>query len=254
MIKAGRLFVFLLASIIEVQVRAAIVMLPNQEVVFQEPAGCVFKESMCAMKTKPGYKFETKIGATSLIMGSDTIIVRTAQDSLLLVQGEIWVKAAGEFHVRSEYGEVKLNEDGEAWFVRSQKRVLVRTLREGSVVSARNSRDHLLLLQGFEIAMEGVTASGYGRLSVPTVINFRDHLRRWARLYRGPKKEFVNELQRFEPIIYEAAIQSSDLHVEMAKRHIASEQAALDRRLDEQKRIERENARLRKLFRDRLER
>ncbi|HEX4926288.1 MAG TPA: hypothetical protein VFV50_19495 [Bdellovibrionales bacterium] len=254
MIRLARVLLFVLASIVEVQVRAAIVMLPNQDVVLQEPADCLFKESMCAMKTKPGHKFETKIGSTSLILGSDTIIVRTAQDSLLLVQGEVWVKAAGEFHVRSEYGEVKLNEDGEAWFVRGEKRVLVRTLREGSVVIARNSQEHMLLLQGFEIAMEGVTASGHGRLSVPTVINFRDHLRRWARLYRGPKKEFVNELQRFEPVLREAAIQSSDLHVEMAKRRIASEQAELDRQLEEQRRIERENARLRKLFRDRLER
>jgi hypothetical protein len=82
-----------LASTMEVEVRAAIVSLPNQTEVTQEPAECLWAESTCALKTQTARKYETKIGSTSVLMGPDTIIVRLNQDSVLLVQGEIWIKA-----------------------------------------------------------------------------------------------------------------------------------------------------------------
>jgi hypothetical protein len=79
-------------------------------------------------------------------------------------------------------------------------------------------------------------------------------MRRWARLYRGPKKEFKNELQRFDPILRQAAIASSELHASLAKRYLASQKAVDDEAELRRQEYQRESARLRKLFRERLER
>ncbi|MEQ1878060.1 MAG: hypothetical protein ABL958_15565, partial [Bdellovibrionia bacterium] len=92
MIRALQFLFFLLASTVEVEVHAAIVTLPNQAEVAQEPAGCLTAQSVCAIKTQDGRKFETQIGSTNVLLGPDTIIVRLNADSLLLVQGEVWLR------------------------------------------------------------------------------------------------------------------------------------------------------------------
>lgn len=246
---------FVLASTIEVEVRAAIVSVPNQDVVTQEPADCLWADSTCAMKTQSGRKYETKIGSTSVLMGPDTIIVRLSADSLLLVEGEVWVKSENSpFKIRTEYGDAEVAAAGEAWLVRSEKRVLIRSMRFATQIHARKSEEVIPLQPGFEVYLEGITSKGFAHLTIPSVLDFRDHMRRWARLYRGPKKEFVNELQRFDPILREAAVASSELHVELAKRYLASEKASDDEAKLKREQYERESARLRKLFRDRLER
>jgi hypothetical protein len=253
MIRWAQGALFLLFSIIDVQVRAGIVALPNQPEPLQEPAGCLWNESQCALKTSSDRKFRTQIGASEVVIGPDSIVIRLDSSALLLVSGEVWVKTSGQFYVRSEFGDYRVIE-GEGWIVRDEKSVLVRSLRGEGVVFSRNRPEDLPLLPGFEVRLGGVGKSGGGSLSIPTVIMFRDHLKRWARLYSGTKKEFVHEIHKFDPVLREAAVQASEMHEGLIKRQLASENIENQRLREQRRKYDEETARIRKLFRERANR
>jgi hypothetical protein len=218
--KFFKFFIFTLFSIVDVRIHAATLALPFQKDIVQEPSSCLETEKVCAIKTLKGRKFEFKIGTVQIIMGSGSSLIRTGVNSAILLTGEMWVRADSSFEVQSEFGIYKIFH-GEAWIIRSEDRLTVRTIRGIGELTPRGDQS-LPLPAGFEMWIAGIGKKGHATASVPQVFDFKDQVRRWAKLYPLSRKNFKDELKFLRETLVVAVEMSSEFNSKIVQREVAS--------------------------------
>lgn len=195
---ALRLFLFILVFVLDVRVKADIVALPNAREVAQEPDGCLLAASVCALKTTADEKFKLRLGESEVVLDASTAVIRQAENEVALLTGTIWVRSKGAFAVRTIYGEVRAPQ-GEFWVQNSSGRTWVYAIEGALVLEPRAGElaNAIRLDPGEENWLGPVGLDGSGSSGVPRAIVPREHIRRWARLYAGTRKQFEQEVRTF---------------------------------------------------------
>jgi hypothetical protein len=244
-----RFVLIVLVFFVDVQVKAGLSYQKMSEPI-QEPLRCLSQNVVCVISTFEKSKYSLTLGAAEVVLGGRTTIIRNDADQITLISGEIWVRSNGPIKIGSEFGTFELNRSS-GWVIKEGGRMLVRTSEGAGVLTPRGGTE-LGVPAGFEMWVSAVDSSGVAQTSVPTAIDFRDHMRRWAKLFPGTRLEFKKEVTAFRDTWFESVEKASTFHFETVQRGIASEQDARRRQDQVLEKIKRENQRLRKLFRKKL--
>jgi hypothetical protein len=228
------------------------VLLPKAKDVLQLPAGCLKAQTgECAVSTRAGERYVLTFGHSKLTMGSRTAIIVDDQSRVSLVRGVVWIEAGAAMTVRSEYGEARSGR-GEFWIVKSQDRVTVTAVDGEVELRPRGASDSLWLLPGLENHMGHVRSDGVAATGVPVPLNWRVHIRRWARLFDGSPAEFKERVMDFQEKWQGATLQAAAIHGELLARKVASLEAEHAAREDHRRKVEARNREMVEMFRRRV--
>lgn len=240
-----------LLACLAISVQAAdIISLPNQEKLIDEPQGCLRAlETFCSVRTSSREKFKLQLGQVEVVLDAATTVLIRSQDEVSLISGTIWVKAEKGFVVRSEFGQVK-TAGGEFWVSRARGEGLWATaIKEDLQLAPRGLIQEIVLQEAEENWLGRVSKDGVAQTGTPRVLDFPEHINRWARLYPGPKDTFEQEVRTFKYTWKKVSEENAKLHQDLSNRRIATIDSE-KRRQDEIRRAqEAENKYLRDLFR-----
>lgn len=247
--RAGlRIGIAILASFVDVSVRAESAQIPFAKEIQLEPADCWDKGvGPCAVRTSAGEKFKLPFNGGEIVLDGSTIVARVSAQELRLVAGTIWVKAAEATVVQCEFGAVRA-EKGEFWVYRTQERMTVAAIDTTVSMRPRGaaSEDALDVLPAMENWVGKVAnQTGRAQTGIPTAISIRDHLVRWARLFSGGRAQFEKDAESLYERWTEATAAAADIHKQLYDRRLAAVRADGARR-DEERR--REQARTKELI------
>ncbi|MGE3973228.1 MAG: hypothetical protein AB7F59_01735 [Bdellovibrionales bacterium] len=247
--KVLKYFLVFMIFFIEIRVKASVAY-PKLGEAIQEPLNCLAQQVVCAVSTFDKSKYDLTVGTAHVILGGRTTILRNDADLITLVSGEIWVRTNGHIKIQSEFGSYVL-EKAEAWVIKENGKMLVRTVSGEADVLPRGGKE-LPLPAGFEVWISAVDASGVATSSIPRAIDIRDHMKRWAQLFPGTKAEFKKAVLAFRTVWNESVEKAATFHAEVVQRNIASEQNEALKKKQTLEQIKLENQRLRALFRKKL--
>jgi hypothetical protein len=242
----SKALVFFMTFSLEVSVHAA------ESELLQEPHGCFASKGVCALQNINDGGFEFKIGQTIVTLDRDSSLIRKSDSEIRLVKGTAWIKAKSAFVVGTEFGTAKNLEDGDFWVTKSAQALTAIAISTDVELAPKGSIERLLISQGLQNTLGQIGFNGQATTGIPMPIPFKDHVMRWARLYRGPKKDFERQLDVFHEKWQRASEASAQINRALYDRRVASVEEA--KRAEEAKRskVEAENQALRKMFRQRM--
>lgn len=233
--------VFILCFTLEVTVHA----------LTQEPTGCFarLESVVCALENDGRGPVELKLGSTVITLDEGSAVLRSSKNEVRLIKGTVWVRAGDKFRVRSEFGDFENRDSGDFWVSRTRTQVTASAISTTVLMNPRGSKESLEIAAGLKNFLGEIDFSGRAATGIPVAIAFKDHVARWARLYRGPKPEFEAAVGQFHQQWVQATHESAELNQTLFNRVIAS--------VDEQNRqiaskaeaAAKENRELRELFR-----
>lgn len=245
------MLLFLAAFLIEVRVKAESMQLPITRELTEQPRACWNKDiEPCAVQTTNGEKSVLKFAGGVLTLDRSTTVVRLSASRLRVTGGAVWIKVPEAIEVLTEFGSFVLSSHGgEAWIVNDGQRAIASAIDGGIDITPRGSRETLVIDPLFENWLGKAGPDGKARVGVPVAIAFKPHLKRWARLYNGPKSAFEVDAQKFHESWSQAVKEAADLHQTLFERKMASVEADSERRSVERKKVEQRNRELREIFR-----
>jgi hypothetical protein len=234
-----RLLIFLFTFSLEVRVRAELL---------QEPVRCLAEATVCAVRTGVADTGQIEVGSSAIAIDQSSSLIRLSANDAKLIWGTIWIKAKGDFTIRTEYGDASIT-DGEFWVTKTAERIIIATITSSVTVKPLGSNEHFVVESGEENWLSRVGRSGSAESGVPMAISFKEHLERWARLYRGGKKNFEKDVAEFHKTWLAASERTAQLHQSLVNRKIASIQEEKARLNAERRRRAAEDLKFREMFR-----
>lgn len=219
------------------------------EHVLQEPHNCILKASKCAVFNKAN-SFILKVGESLVGLGSGASVYRISNNEVILMAGKIWVRAAEKFTVYATHGLYKW-EKGEALFEKSSERVIGTGISADLLMLPRGHNEAYELPIGFTNWMTPVALNGKAGVGIPQTTNLTWVVETWSGIYQGRAETLKKELEEYKAKWQLAIDVTAPWHKEMIDRRIAQVEAWRARQARLKALREAENARLRKLFRNR---
>lgn len=222
-------------------------------IVQQEPANCLKGKLACAVRTREGQTFELVLDEkTTVVLDFLSSIIRISNKEIRLVSGSVWIKSQGDFQVHSEFGDVVSTTPGEFWVTRTKERVTAKATEATVELRPRGSKENLTVDPGLQNTIGLIGLDGKAETGIPLAIPFKEHLNQWARVYRGPKKTFEEQVQAFHERWTSAAVESAVINKAIHDRMISSadEEKAVEDAREAKVRAQREADR--KFFRSRV--
>lgn len=249
MITVFRLALFFFVFSIEVRVRAESVNLRDAKAPLANPADCIKEtKSVCAVETGEDEKFTLKLENGTVILSSETTLIRTAPNELRLVRGEVWIRSEkAPIVVRTEYGEAQSAK--EYWVERSPDQIRISATGGDVSFTARASSETLLIPQGLENTLGRIGKDGVASIGIPIPIEPSSHLARWARLYPGTKADFEKDVAAFRVNWTKAKPQASEIHQALFDRKVASIESEAKAKAEARRKADERNRILREQFR-----
>lgn len=217
----------------------------------EEPTLCLRRASVCALENTGARGFELKLGESTVVLDTGAAIVRRSNDDIRLIKGTIWVQATSAVHVTTEFGTMANASAGDFWISRSKDAMTGSAISTTVLMTANGGHETLEIVPGLENTIGAIAFDGKATTSVPTPVPFKDHLIRWARLYRGPKPDFEAGVDRFHAVWANASVVSAEVSRTLVERKIATVEAEKAARQARARKAEAEKRELHELFRRR---
>lgn len=235
---------FIVAFTLNVQVHASEIQLP---------AGCLTDaKAVCAVENPNEQGFEVKVGESTVVLDHASSLVRTSEHEIRLVKGTAWVKATGLVTVQSEFGAVANVGSGDFWVTKTKSQITALAVSTDVNLRPKGSQETLLVSQGLQNTLGQVTFGGVAETGIPMPIPFKEHLFRWARLYRGDKKEFETQVDKFHETWTDASRASAQINQQLFERKVASVDELAKAEEAKRSKVQSEQNQLRQMFRKRM--
>jgi hypothetical protein len=127
--------------------------------------------------------------------------------------------------------------------------VILSSIENDQVLFPRGATTGIRIEPGFENWMSTVRGDGVAETGIPAALKFNTHLVRWARLFRGTKKDFEKQVRHFQKTWSEAVLETARFHHELASRKLAAQEERQKQQAKKQAEVEARNRYLRGLFR-----
>lgn len=241
-----RVFIFLFFSVVTIRVHAKQVMSFVSGSGFQMPEGCLANLTKgCVVRSSNGETVRIELNKNTIDLDEDSVVRIDENAGISLVRGGVWILAETKQKVSVEYGVV----ESDGFF-----RVMKDSAKER--VSGRSQRVHIQSLKGFvqvrplgevtglridpgeENWVSTVGANGRATVGSPLPIPFKQVVSSWARVFRGSKSDFAQEVRALSLRWHQAVEANANFHKEVVERRLASiersEKIERDRRLKQQ--------------------
>jgi hypothetical protein len=255
-----RAFTFLVKALLfvstfslEITVHAADKSVPIEiQTTLQEPHNCLATKDVCAVENLGETGFDVKVGDSIVTLDHGSSLIRKSDNEVRMIKGTAWIKAEKTMVVSSEYGAFQNVGSGDFWVTKTSTQVTAMAVSSDVEIKPRGSQETLLISQGLQNSLSQVGFNGQAATGIPMPIPFKDHVMRWGRLYRGPKKAFESSVDEFH-VKWEAATEAAAvIHHSLYDRVIASADQEAKAEAAKKAKIEAENQALRDMFRKRI--
>lgn len=193
-----------------------------------------------------------------LVMGTDfrislatsTLLEWRDVETFQLIRGEFYVETSSRAKFQSPYGQVWCEDDCKGLFIREPDGIVIKSL-EGNWRIRRLGEDQIYaIVPGLQVHLGEVNDAGQAQMEFPQSLPWLPTVKSWSALYPGTLKELKPTLVKFRESWKKAVEAASELHSKVASRRVASNAKMKAEVLARQLAAEREDQRLRSLFRD----
>ena len=255
-------FVFVLASVIDVRVRAAKKgddhHAPEKSPTHRQEVGPTTQPEHCLPKadypcavmidSKRQWLWQWPQGRAEFRPG--TVAILLAQGDIKLIEGEVILYSKlGAAWLRTIYGDVAVSESTVLVRREANADVEVTTLNGGAQLFPVGGKKSLDLPAGYRNWLGGVELNGQASTGIPQAANKDRVLKVWAKTFRGDKEEFFTRARDFHQAWLGAIDSAGLLHRELIDRRIASIAADRARRARLRALREKRMREMRQLFR-----
>lgn len=241
---------FILASVLDVRVKAIPVELPSSCIKH------VSRFKACAyLNDKTKRTMHLAFG--DLRMSSDASLVidrspnqaSSATMTLHLVRGVFWLRAHKPVIVKTLYGAARLTKGSALIFVQDRY-IDVTNLTSNLVYQPRGEKAALPLPKGMVVRMARISQSGVARTGFPHAAVVRNLLKTWAQVYaQNDLSHFKQNVKAFLPNWVSAISAVGPWYRQVVERELASARAEKERLARRRAKERAENQKLRDLFR-----
>lgn len=167
----------------------AVVNYPVQNKLGQFPEDCLANTKQdCLMATDFHRKYPLELSHSVLQLGSDSSVLKKADQSLHLIRGEVWWEGSGILH--TEFGSVECV-DCVLYISRDKEQVLVSSMGGEVYLVPKNYKGKILLPKQMENWMKGVSVkTGYAQTGIPKPYSIKKQIRKMAQFFRSGKINF----------------------------------------------------------------
>jgi hypothetical protein len=189
-------------------------------------------------------------GATVIMQPGSLLETREGQ-SINLVKGRFFVELRDSALVRTPFASVACAAgECQALVFRTLDKMEIRALKGEFMVRRLGDEQHYSLIAGAQVAVKAVTEQGVSEMDFPQALPWDSTVKEWAKFFPGSIKEFKPTLVEFREVWKQTVERMSELHTDYANRTLASHERALASEAARRAAQEREDAKLRKLFRE----
>lgn len=188
--------------------------------------------------------------AATIVLKKDSLLEQTETDTVSLIKGRMLIelKSSG-LKIKTPFAAFSCEGECSAIFDREPGVIRVRGIVGAWRVNRLGDQIEYALNSGTQVLIGKVDASGKAEMEIPQSLPWDEIAQDWAELFPRSKKEFKSELADFR-VNWKMAVEwASRMQLEHAKRSIAAHEAELARERAARAAQEREDAELRRLFR-----
>ena len=249
---AFRLFVFILAFVLDVHVRASEGHFGHKKQMtdfLMEPSNCLNRAEECALKPNNRNSNVLNFGGAKINMSLDSELIRRKEDWVRIVKGHALVRAHTEFVLETRYGNIEFPKDGIALVEVQLDKVQVDVLRGAVKVNLLGKAFSMTLPSSFSFWYSGLQANGMPQTGRPRPLTLDRVIRLWGGIDNDI--ELMRDvLDKLSPTWKYAVLESGYRDLATIK-ELRAEQARKEQiEAERRRRVEKENGKLRKMFYD----
>jgi hypothetical protein len=212
------------------------------------PLGCDWgKQKNCAIQNTGPVSFRSHVNSSQISFGANSV-ARREHGSFELIQGRFLIESFDHSKWKTLYGTIEM-QSGQALVFVGRKSLVVSPLSDQLQVRVVGD-DPVSIPVGYEGEFFGVNAQGKSLVAYPRVANPHKLIPSWARLYQGSENEFRVLIEGYRKVWREQLKTAILWHRGEVERQIASHNQKLEEAKRRRIRREKENARLRQMFRN----
>jgi hypothetical protein len=186
-----------------------------------------------------------------VVLGPGSLLEQHDKNEFQLVKGEFLVELQSIAKLKTPFATVTC--DGDpclALIHRDSTQVQIKALRGEFRVRRLGEKTDYGLGAGLQLTVMEVADNGVAEMEFPQSLPWDSTVKEWAHYYSGTSKEFRETLIQFREDWQQAVERVSQIHEQYAGRVIASYEATLAEERSRKAAQEREDAKMRKLFRE----
>lgn len=177
-------------------------------------------------------------------------LIETSEESVHLVKGDFYYSGGETARFKTPFAAFHCSGECKVLVRRFKDKVRIKNMLGSVIVRRAGDAQDYYLPVGMQFTVGLVTGVGVADMEFPQSLPWDETVKLWASLYIGEAKQFKSDLEEFREEWRHAVEAVSDLHRDRAHREIASAIRAADDAARSKAEIEKENASLRKLFRE----
>jgi len=204
----------------------------------------------CAVQAEGGEKRLLTANDLKISLAPAALLEQRDEKTMELVQGSFYVETSRPVVFKTPYGRVWCNDDCTGLFVRTDESFNIKSLQGHWLVQRNGENTTYQVPTALQVTLGAVGEDGHALMEFPQSLPWLSTIKQWGDLYPGTLKELKPTLVKFRETWKEAVENVSELQQKAAARTIASYEEGLAREKAAHDAREREDARLRALFRE----
>lgn len=211
--------------------------------------GCWGKKIPCAVEASHAREV-LKAADLMISMSSSALLDQFDEKTIQLARGRFYVETSRPVAFKTPYAKVWCSEDCKGIFAREPSQLTVLALAGKWLVNRTGDEKTYGIPEGMQMLFSEVTPEGAAAMEFPQSLPWEPTVIAWSSLYPGKMKDFKPLVAEFREVWKAAVEKASEMHQEQAQRTIASYENELAQERARQAAREREDAKLRALFRE----
>ncbi len=190
-------------------------------------------------------------GDTAVVMQAGSLLEQREHNLVHLVNGHFFVDLKSSGKVQTAFATMTCAADScQALVRRDSEKVEIKAVKGEFSIRRLGEKAAYGLRSGMQVTIMAVTDEGTADMEFPQSLPWESTVKEWSKFYSGNAKDFRATLIQFREE-WKAAVETvSQLHQVHAGRVIASYEQSLSEERARQAVQEREDAKMRKLFRE----
>ena len=213
------------------------------------PKGCWGYELPCGVKNIDSKKKVIDVSGAKITLTKQSILNRIDAKTIRVVDGKALIETDSSLRWASLFGGWQCINKCLLLVEKTELNVRVAALKGDVQVKRVGDDQNYSLPAGFWVILSEVTSDGKGFMEFPQSLPIESTLKEYAELFEGNWSQFRAEATKMVPKWTHAAEVASQWHKREAKRDIAAYYAEQARKLDERRKVESADLKLRQIFR-----
>ena len=189
-------------------------------------------------------------GATRLSLTTSALLEQRDAETFQLIRGDFYIETSSRAKFQTPFGQVWCEDECKGLFNREAGKLIVKSLEGKWRIRRLGEAQAYELAPGLQVQLGEVGDGGVAQMEFPQSLPWLPTVKLWSALYPGALSELKPTLVKFRETWKNAVETASVLHAQVASRSVASDAKIRASAAAQKLATEREDQRLRSLFRD----